>query len=84
LTSFDALEPDIDKLDMGLIRGIDRQPLRRKLIRSIAELCGGLGISVLAEGVETESEREVLVEAGCDLLQGFLFGRPAALAVAVS
>lgn len=77
LTAFAALEPDLVKLDMGLVRGVDRQPLRRKLIRSIAELCRGLGILVLAEGVETEAEREALTEAGCDLLQGFLFGRPA-------
>jgi EAL domain-containing protein (putative c-di-GMP-specific phosphodiesterase class I) len=80
LNSFAMLEPDLVKLDMGLVRGVDQQPLRRKLIRSISELCRGLGISVLAEGVETEAERDVLTGAGCNLLQGFLFGRPAPLA----
>lgn len=76
LTAFASLEPDMVKLDMGLVRGVDGHPLRRRLVASLAELCRGLGITVLAEGVETEAERVVLVEAGCDLLQGFLFGRP--------
>jgi EAL domain-containing protein (putative c-di-GMP-specific phosphodiesterase class I)/CheY-like chemotaxis protein len=76
LTAFVSLEPDLVKLDMSLIRGVDRHPLRRKLVASMAELCRGLGIRVVAEGVETEAERGTLVEAGCDLLQGFLIGRP--------
>jgi EAL domain-containing protein (putative c-di-GMP-specific phosphodiesterase class I) len=77
LTAFASLEPDLIKLDMSLIRGVDQHPLRRKLVRSMAELCRGIGIWVLAEGVETDAELGALSEAGCDLLQGFLIGRPA-------
>jgi EAL domain-containing protein (putative c-di-GMP-specific phosphodiesterase class I)/CheY-like chemotaxis protein len=78
LSGFASLEPDIVKLDMSLVRGIDRHQTRRKLVTSLAELCRDLGILVIAEGIETEAERQVVAEAGCDLLQGFLLGRPAA------
>jgi EAL domain-containing protein (putative c-di-GMP-specific phosphodiesterase class I) len=39
-------------------------------------LCDELGMTIIAEGVETPEERAMLVELGCDLLQGYLFGRP--------
>jgi len=42
----------------------------------MAHLCRDLGILVVAEGVETPAERDVLVDLGCDLMQGYLFGRP--------
>ncbi len=78
LTSFAALEPDVVKLDMALVRGADQEPVKRKLIQSITTLCKELAILVVAEGVETEAERRTMVELGCDLLQGFLLGRPEA------
>jgi EAL domain-containing protein (putative c-di-GMP-specific phosphodiesterase class I) len=76
LTSFAVLTPEIVKLDMGLVRGVDKDPVRRKLVASMAALCRDLGILVVAEGVETEDERDTVVAAGCDLLQGYLFGVP--------
>jgi len=76
LSSFVALEPEIVKLDIGLVRGADAEPVKQKLIASICGLCRDLGILVVAEGVETASEREILVRLGCDLLQGYLIGRP--------
>jgi EAL domain-containing protein (putative c-di-GMP-specific phosphodiesterase class I)/CheY-like chemotaxis protein len=78
LTSFTVLEPDVVKLDMTLIRGLDRDSLKRRLVASMTSLCKELGILTVAEGVETAGERDALVDLGCDLLQGFLFGRPAA------
>jgi EAL domain-containing protein (putative c-di-GMP-specific phosphodiesterase class I) len=77
LTSFAALEPEVVKLDMALVRGVDREPIKRRLVGSMARLCRDLGILVVAEGVETPAEQAVLVDLGCDLLQGYLFGRPA-------
>lgn len=76
LTSFAALEPDVVKLDMSLVRNADREPIKQKLIRSLTSLCKELTILVVAEGVETEAERRTMVELGCDLLQGHLLGRP--------
>jgi EAL domain-containing protein (putative c-di-GMP-specific phosphodiesterase class I) len=77
--SLAVLEPEIVKLDMGLVRGVDRDPARREIVRSTARLCRRLGSLVVAEGVETASERDTLVELGCDALQGFFFARPSRL-----
>jgi EAL domain-containing protein (putative c-di-GMP-specific phosphodiesterase class I) len=78
LTTFALLEPDVVKLDMALVRGCDHEPVKQQLIRSMASLCKELGALVVAEGVETEAERDTVVSLSCDLLQGFLLGRPAA------
>jgi len=77
LTSFAALRPDIVKLDMALVRGLDQDMVKRKLVGSMTGLCKDMGIVVVAEGIETLGEREAATRAGCDLLQGFLIGRPA-------
>jgi EAL domain-containing protein (putative c-di-GMP-specific phosphodiesterase class I) len=82
LSSVTALAPEVVKLDMSLVRGCDREPVKRKLIASMASLCRDLGAPLVAEGVETEAERTAVTEEGCDLLQGFLLGAPAARAVA--
>jgi EAL domain-containing protein (putative c-di-GMP-specific phosphodiesterase class I)/ActR/RegA family two-component response regulator len=76
LNSFAQLEPQIVKLDMALVRGVDQAPTKRKLVQSIVALCRDLGIVSVAEGVETASERDTLAELGCDLLQGYLFAKP--------
>ena len=76
LTSFALVEPEIVKLDMALIRDVDREPLKRRLIESIQRVCAESGILVVAEGVETEGERDTVVGLGCDLLQGYFLGRP--------
>jgi EAL domain-containing protein (putative c-di-GMP-specific phosphodiesterase class I) len=76
LTSFAHLRPEIVKLDMALVRGVDRDPLKRKIIGSVSAICRDMGTLVVGEGVETAEEREALVELGCGLLQGYLFGRP--------
>jgi EAL domain-containing protein (putative c-di-GMP-specific phosphodiesterase class I) len=52
--------------------------VKQKLIRSVCSVCRDLGILVVAEGIETTSDRDAVIELGCDLLQGFLLGRPAA------
>ena len=76
LTSFAHLEPEIVKLDMSLVRDIHRTPTKQKLVRSMTTLCKDMGMLVVGEGVETEAERDTLVELGCDLLQGYLFAKP--------
>jgi EAL domain-containing protein (putative c-di-GMP-specific phosphodiesterase class I) len=76
LTSFAHLEPEVVKVDMSLIRGLDRSPMKQKLLRSIVRLCHDLNIQMIAEGIETEAERDALVGLGGDLCQGYLFARP--------
>jgi len=76
LTSFAQLEPEVVKVDMSLVRGLDQSPTKRKLLRSLVGLCRDLGIQMIAEGIETEEERDTLVGLGGDLCQGFLFARP--------
>ena len=76
LTSFTSLEPDIVKIDMSLIRGIDAQPKKQSIVRSMKNLCDDLGMLVVAEGVETPAERDTLLGLGYNLLQGYLFARP--------
>jgi EAL domain-containing protein (putative c-di-GMP-specific phosphodiesterase class I) len=77
LNSFAQLEPEFVKLDMTLVRDVDQRPTQRRLIGSMVSLCKDLGIGVIAEGIETAAERDVLLELGCDLLQGYYFARPA-------
>ncbi|HSS38215.1 MAG TPA: EAL domain-containing protein [Polyangia bacterium] len=76
LTSFAQLEPEVVKVDMSLIRGIDRSPVKQKLVRSIITLCTELGIQLVAEGIETREERDSLIMLGGDLCQGYLFAKP--------
>lgn len=77
LNSFTLLEPDIVKLDMSLVRGVNVDATKRRLITTMMTLCRELGIDVVCEGVETVEERSALEAIGCDVLQGYLFARPA-------
>ncbi len=69
-------QPDILKLDMGLIRDIDTRAPSRAIVRAVVSLCQELGIQVIAEGIETEAELAVLQDLGIELFQGYLFARP--------
>ena len=76
--TFTPLDTDFVKLDMSLVRDIDKHPMKQRLVRSITELCRDHGTKVIGEGVETEAEARTLVELGTDLLQGYLIAKPAA------
>lgn len=76
LSSLANLQPEVVKLDMSLVRNVDQQPIKQRLVASLQTLGGPLGIRVIAEGVETVAERDTLVSIGCDLFQGYLFARP--------
>ena len=77
LTSLAHLEPEVAKLDMSLIRDIDQNNTKAELVRSLADVCGKLNMMVVAEGIETSAERDTVTDFGCDILQGFLLGKPA-------
>jgi EAL domain-containing protein (putative c-di-GMP-specific phosphodiesterase class I) len=70
-------QPDQIKLDMKLVRGIERHGPRQAIVRAICQVCVDLGIDVIAEGVETVAEYTWLAHAGIRLFQGYLFAKPA-------
>ena len=76
LTSFLTLEPSVVKLDRALIQGIDRKPGSKKIVQSMVHLCREMEVDLIAEGVETEGERQALGGLGCSLHQGFLYSPP--------
>jgi len=75
LGSLAALEPEFVKLDMGLVRDIDRDPRKQRIVAATASLCRELGSQIVAEGVETVAERDIVVRHA-DLVQGFFYARP--------
>jgi EAL domain-containing protein (putative c-di-GMP-specific phosphodiesterase class I) len=70
------LDPDFIKLDMTLIRAIDESPVRQNLVRNMVAFASDLGAEVVAEGVETRNELEVVAELGCHLVQGYYLAVP--------
>ena len=71
-----AIAPDIVKIDMALVRGIDADPVRQALVRALAALSDTAGSILLAEGVETQQELDMLAGLGVRLAQGYLLARP--------
>jgi EAL domain-containing protein (putative c-di-GMP-specific phosphodiesterase class I) len=69
-------QPDIIKLDMHLVRDIDRAGPRQAIARAVLQVCDDLGIEVIAEGVETLGEYSWFRRVGVRLFQGYLFARP--------
>jgi EAL domain-containing protein (putative c-di-GMP-specific phosphodiesterase class I) len=67
---------DIIKIDRSFIASLDRGRTHRAIVRAVIELAHVLGMTVIAEGVETETQANALRELGCDLAQGFLYARP--------
>lgn len=70
-------QPDIVKLDMDLVRGIDQDRAKRIVLRHTLAMLHDFGILPLCEGVETKEELEVLKNMGVPYIQGYLFARPA-------
>lgn len=70
-------QPDIVKLDRALIQELDKDTIKQKIIRNLISMARDLGLQLVAEGVETKEEALFLVDAGVDLIQGFLIARPA-------
>lgn len=73
------LQPDVVKLDIGLVRNIDSDPARQALVAGLVHYAQTAGLDLIGEGIETEAERATLRSLGVPLGQGYLFGRPAAL-----
>jgi len=69
-------EIDYVKIDRSFIRSIAMKPKDHKLCNAIIAMAHELGMTVVAEGIETRQQRDMLVEAGCDYGQGYLFSKP--------
>ena len=70
------LRPDLIKLDMSLVRDIDKDPARRALAAAMVAFAHGIDSRIVAEGVETAAELETLRELGVDSAQGYFLARP--------
>ena len=73
------LDPAFVKLDISLIRGIDRDPAKQALVAGMRHFARTTKRRLIAEGVETEAEARTLAELDVRLVQGYRFGRPAPL-----
>jgi EAL domain-containing protein (putative c-di-GMP-specific phosphodiesterase class I) len=71
------LAPAIVKLDMQLVRGIEKQLRKQRLVKSIVSMCVDQGARVVAEGIETVAELDAVIAAGVHFGQGYLLARPA-------
>jgi EAL domain-containing protein (putative c-di-GMP-specific phosphodiesterase class I) len=76
LNLLSEFQPDLIKLDMHLVRDIDRAGPRQAIARGILQVCDDLGIEVIAEGIETIGEYRWFKRIGVRLFQGYLLGRP--------
>jgi EAL domain-containing protein (putative c-di-GMP-specific phosphodiesterase class I) len=77
LTSLSQLRPDYMKLDIELVRDVDRDPFKETIVRNLLVLARDLGIQTIAEGIEREGEYEWIKNAGADFVQGYYFAKPA-------
>ena len=73
ISLFDA---DIIKLDRSFLAGVEQEPRKRKLLEGLLKMTRHMGMPVVAEGVESEIHKEILGEAGCEMIQGHHCARP--------
>ncbi len=78
MSYLNRLPLDQIKIDQSFIREVTTSPASAAIVESTIGLAKGLGLEVIAEGVETEAQRDWLVDHGCLHFQGYLFGRPSA------
>jgi len=70
------LQPSFIKVDMSIVRGVDTDPRKQRLINLLCRFSEATQASFVAEGVETEAEAQTLRDCGAHLLQGYIFGKP--------
>jgi EAL domain-containing protein (putative c-di-GMP-specific phosphodiesterase class I) len=64
------------KIDRSFVRTLHERPQSAKIVAAVVGLSRSLGVETVAEGVETEEDAKKLLDLGCNLAQGYLFGRP--------
>jgi diguanylate cyclase (GGDEF)-like protein len=70
------LPADQIKIDRAFVVNVAEEQRNQAIIRSIIQLCSGLGLSVIAEGAETKEEVDFLIGTGCEYIQGYYFSKP--------
>jgi EAL domain-containing protein (putative c-di-GMP-specific phosphodiesterase class I) len=70
------LQPELIKLDRTIIAGIDANPGQRALGMAMVSFAAGIGATLIAEGIETQTEPTTVTELGMNAGQGYLLGRP--------
>ncbi len=70
------LPVDEVKLDRAFIRELPNSVADAAIVRAVLAMADGMNLSVIAEGVETQAQRQFLIDAGCESVQGFYFARP--------
>ncbi|QOL80495.1 sensor domain-containing phosphodiesterase [Pseudooceanicola spongiae] len=84
LTQLLRMKPDVIKLDIELVRGIDQDSAKRSLVMGMTHFAADIGAKLVAEGIETEAELETLRQLKVHKGQGYLLGRPEAAASALA
>ena len=80
LNVFSRVEVDLIKFDMDLVQHLDeRNGVNREILKAMISIAHSMGVETLAEGVESDAQKDFLASVGCDLGQGFLFRRPVPL-----
>jgi len=77
LTSIAQIRPDFIKIDMSLIQGIDKDPVKRALIETFVAFADKIGSKIIAEGIESQAQAACLVDIGVHYGQGFYLAKPA-------
>jgi diguanylate cyclase (GGDEF)-like protein/PAS domain S-box-containing protein len=77
LSYLQAFPFDKIKIDRAFVMNLGRNPQSAAIVRAVIDLGHGLGMSIVAEGVETQEQLGFLAEEGCDAVQGYLLGKPA-------
>ncbi len=76
LQAIAELNPEFVKMDMSLVRDIDKIPIKRAMMETFVDFCSKINAHIIAEGIETLEELKVLSNSGCEYGQGFLLARP--------
>ncbi|HCF70963.1 MAG TPA: hypothetical protein DER33_05140 [Syntrophomonas sp.] len=76
LQAIAELNPEFVKIDMSLVRDIDKIPIKRALMETFIDFCSKINAHIIAEGIETFEELRALSNSGCEFGQGFFLTRP--------
>jgi EAL domain-containing protein (putative c-di-GMP-specific phosphodiesterase class I) len=76
LTALVECRPEVLKLDRALVKGIDTSDTRQKLVQAFANCCKALDMRLIAEGIETREEADMVQSLGITHMQGYLFSKP--------